>query len=172
MFGCDICASNGEAAGTLSPGSLFVGRGLGEEVVERPEGHGEGLQAFMFGGAEVGEEVLGVVVGVGVAESNVDSGGKLGTGPDPLVAVKGGVIVAEASVEDFQDISEVGEEEVVIGVRAEVNAGEGVGSGEGRGLLSDILLEQGGENLGVETQQVSVKFVDRHGEVRLKPGEG
>jgi len=70
----------------LSPGSVVVGRRVGEEIVEGPKGRGEGLQAGALGGAEVGEEIGGGVVGIGVAEAGVNAGGELGSSPNPLVA--------------------------------------------------------------------------------------
>jgi len=57
VIGHDLGAPNRKAVGTLSPGSVIVRWGIGEEIVEGPEGHSEGLQSLAFGRAKVREEV-------------------------------------------------------------------------------------------------------------------
>ena len=143
MIGHDHSAPHGEAAGTLSPGSVIVRRGVVKEILKGPEGHSEGLQAFAFGGAKVREEVGGGIVGVGVAEAGIDAGGELGSGPDPLVVVEGSLAVTETDLYGVQDIIEVIEKVVIVGVSAEVGLREGVGGKEGGGCLRRSSLSMG-----------------------------
>jgi len=105
-----------------------------------------------------------------VAQAGVDAGSELGSGPDPLVAVKGSLAVAEAGMHSIQDIVEVVEEGVVVGVCAEVDLSEGVGGKEGRGLLVEVLLEHGGKKVCVEMQEIPVEFVGGHCGVGPKLG--